>query len=290
MSQAFFDLVYLNDLLTATQGHPDIVIGMIDGPVATSHPALQEADMQHLPTAQTQGVCEVEDSLACVHGTFIAGVLSAHRASDAPGLCPDCRVIVRPIFCEEGADRPACPLVTPTELATAIRETMDAGARIINLSVGSDMAPFETEPSLQAALDTAQQRGVLVVVAAGNQNQLGAVPLFKHPWVIPVVACDANGRMDNSSNLGASIARQGLMAPGVGVTSTAASGDYTTLQGSSMAVPFVTGTLALLWSLHPNVPAGVLRRAILQPTRKRQHLVPPLLHADSSWRTLADWY
>jgi hypothetical protein len=48
-------------------------------------------------------------------------------------------------------------------------------------------------------------RGVLFVAAAGNQGALGSSVITRHPWLIPVVACDRSGRVMAVSNLGASI-------------------------------------------------------------------------------------
>ena len=49
-----------------------------------------------------------------------------------------------------------------------------------------------------------------MVAAAGNQGTLGSSAITRHPWVIPVVACDLRGRPMNESNLGSSIGRRGL--------------------------------------------------------------------------------
>ena len=92
---------------------------------------------------------------------------------------------------------------------------------------------------------------MIVVAAAGNQGALGSSAITRHPWVIPVVACDDRGRPTNESNLGGSIGRRGLSALGAGVTSLAAEGEPLTLGGTSVAAPFVTGAIALLWSDFP---------------------------------------
>src|SRR5438128_7013648 len=94
------------------------------------------------------------------------------------------------------------------------------------------------------ALDHALQRGVLIVVAAGNQGTLGSSVITRHPWVIPVVAYDLRGRPMDQSNLGNSIGRRGLGAPGNAVTSLGAQGPPLTFAGTSAATPFVTGAIA----------------------------------------------
>jgi subtilisin family serine protease len=274
----------LNGLLATTQGSPAIIIGLIDGPVAP-HPDLEAARLQTLLTGSA-AACENIESPACQHGTFIAGILCSKRESLAPGICPGCTVLLRPIFCEVTRTNPNCPEVTPSELKQAIRETVDAGVNIINLSLGLASAALLDYPGLQDTFDYALQKGVLLVAASGNQGSLGPVPLFKHPWVIPVSACDAQGRLEPSSNIGLSIGKRGLMAPGVGVRSTAPGGTYTTTGGTSVAVPFVTGTIALLWSLFPETTASQMRQAILRPGLPRRSVSPPLLNARESWQAL----
>ena len=92
------------------------------------------------------------------------------------------------------------------------------------------------------------RRGAIVVAAAGNQGALGGFAITRHPWVIPVTACDNRGMPISESNLGGSIGRRGLAAPGDAVTSLSAAGQVLTFGGTSVAAPFVTGAIALLWS------------------------------------------
>ena len=231
--------------------------------------------------------CQNTSSSACQHGTFIAGILCGRRGSQAPGICPDCTVLVRPIFCEEMFGELPCPEVTTDELARAIRETVDGGANTINLSLGLANTALIDYPELEAAIAYAMGKGVLLVAAAGNQGNLGPLPLFKHPWTIPVIACDARGQIANGSNLGLSVGRSGLIAPGVNVTSTAPEAGFTTMSGTSAAAPFVTGAIALLQSLFPRQSAAQIRRAILRPGVRRGSVCPPMLDAWERWQFLS---
>ena len=140
---------------------------------------------------------------------------------------------------------------------------------------------------MEEALDQAARRGVIVVAAAGNQGTLGSSAITRHPWVIPVVACDLRGRPMNESNLGSSIGRRGLSAPGDGITSLGAEGQPLTLGGTSVAVPFVTGAIALLWSEFPSATAAQIKLAITQAsTPRRASVVPPLLDAAAAYQIL----
>ena len=103
-----------------------------------------------------------------------------------------------------------------------------SGARVLNLSVAVAQPSPNREQRLEQALHYAAQRGVLVVAAGGNQGTVGGSVITRHPWVIAVAACDAQGRPMAMSNLGSSIGRRGLMAPGEAITSLDAGGGTTT--------------------------------------------------------------
>jgi len=179
------------------------------------------------------------------------------------------------------------PSATPQELAEAIIETIDAGARIINLSAAIAQQSSKGERELEEALDYAARRGVIVVAAAGNQGMVGSSAITRHPWVIPVVACDLRGHPISYSNLGSSIGRRGLSAPGDNVTSLGADGKPLTFGGTSAAAPFVTGAIALLWSESLSATAAEMKLAITQAyAQRRTTVVPPLLDAWAAYQIM----
>jgi subtilisin family serine protease len=281
------DLVKLTALMGRTSGRPEVKIGLIDGPVAIQHPDLAGEQLREIP--RNNGItCKQANSVACLHGTFIAGILSARRSSPAPAISPNCTLLIRPIFTETTSGREHMPSATPQELAAAIIECINAGARVLNLSLALARPSIKEEQALEEALNQAVKRGVIVVAAAGNQGAVGSSAITRHPWVIPVVACDLRGRPMNESNLGGSIGRRGLGAPGEGVTSLGAEGKLLTLGGTSVAAPFVTGALALLWSEFPAASAAQVKLAVIQAsTPRRASVVPPLLDAASAYQTLS---
>jgi len=175
----------------------------------------------------------------------------------------------------------------PVELARAILDCLDAGARVLNVSAAIERPGPGSERALDDALGQAAARGVIVIVAAGNQGTLGSTPLTRHPWVVPVVACDRQGRPTRHSNLGGSIGRRGLGAPGEEITSLGSANGPLTLSGTSAAAPFVTGAVALLWSEFPAASARDVRLALTQPRGgRRSTVVPPLLDAWASYQAL----
>lgn len=271
------DLVGLTPLMNRTSGRPEVIIGLIDGPVAMNHPELAGRHIREIH-GNGSGTCTQSNSMACFHGTFVAGILSAQRSSSAPAICPDCTLLIRPVFTEPAAGDTQMPGATPQELAAAIIECVEAGARCINLSLALAQPSSKGERELEQALDHATRRGVIIVVAAGNQGTLGSTAITRHAGVIPVIACDLNGRPTRESNLGSSIGSRGLAAPGGTITSLGAAGGPLTLGGgTSVATPFVTGAIALLWSTFPNATALQVKFAITQAYAPRRTTVVPLL-------------
>ena len=281
------ELVKLDRLMQLSSGKPEVVIGLIDGPVAVEHSDLAKANVREV--LGMQGTTRsVRSSIACRHGTFVAGILSARRGSAAPAICPECTLLVRPIFSEMAHGNGEMPSASPQALATAIHEVAAAGARVINLSAALLRPTSKGVRTLQQALDSAATKGAIIVAAAGNQASVGSSVITSHPSVIPVIGCDRQGRPTVESNLGNSIGRHGLAAPGENITSLGTDGKLRTFGGTSAAAPFVSGAIALLWSEFPGVNATRIRLAITQPARRRRAIVPPLLNAWEAYEFLSN--
>jgi hypothetical protein len=135
------DLVNLTALMELTSGRPEIIVGLIDGPVVMNHLDIVSENIREIP-GKLSGTCAQASSAACMHGTFIAGILCGKRNSPAPAICPNCTLLVRPIFAETASGNgkkriglvETMPSATPEELAEAIIDCINAGAHVINLS------------------------------------------------------------------------------------------------------------------------------------------------------------
>jgi len=271
--------------MAVTRGQRDVVVGLIDGPVSFDHPELTNANIGEIPGIS--GRCTRTDSVACRHGTFVAGVLATPRSSPAPAICPGCTVLVRPIFAETVGEGELLPRATPQQLAAAISDCVRAGVWVVNLSAATGAPSTRVEWPLHEALDDAANHGVLVVAAAGNQGTLGSSAITRHPWVIPVVGYGSQGRPMALSNLGGSLGKRGLGAAAEDVRSIVPDGGSVTLTGTSFAAAIVTGTIALLWSVFSGASAVEIKNAVLaSPTQRRRGIVPPLLNAWNAYQLL----
>jgi subtilisin family serine protease len=175
------DLVQLPELMRLTFGSTGISVGLIDGPVAINHSDLTGDNIREVPGAAAGG-CARAGSTACLHGTFVAGILCARRSSAAPAICPGCTLLVRPVFAESFSADAELPSAGPGELAAAIVECVNAGARIINLSLALMQSSARDRFALAEALDHAARHGVILVAAAGNQGAVASTIITAHPW------------------------------------------------------------------------------------------------------------
>jgi subtilisin family serine protease len=103
-----------------------------------------------------------------------------------------------------------------------------------------------------------------------------------------VIGCDLEGRPTTESNLGSSIGRWGLAAPRQNVTSLGTNDKPQTSGVTSVAAPFVTGAIALLWSEFPRASAARIKLAVSQfGTGPRRTIAPPLLDAWSAYEAMS---
>jgi subtilisin family serine protease len=110
------------------------------------------------------------------------------------------------------------------------------------MSLGADTI----SPSLDNAVRTLAERGILFAIAAGNEHKdasLFSPARVNHPNVFTVSAIDSLGRFASFSNFGNDVVD--LAAPGVNIVSTFSNGRYARLSGTSMAAPHVAGILVI---------------------------------------------
>lgn len=172
------------------------------------------------------------------HGTSVAA-LAAGAASDAPGVAPAASILSIRVTDASGTS----DLFT---LSSAIVAAVDAGARIINISLGG----HATGAVLDAAIGYASQQGALIVAAAGNDQAAQLAWPAADARVVSVGAVDKAEQQVFFSNSGAQLQ---LTAPGYGVQTAWLNGQRVTVDGTSASAPLVAGALAALISRNPSL-------------------------------------
>lgn len=218
------------------------------------------------------------------HGTHVSGVIAAtmNNSLGTAGVAPQAQIMALRFINEEGKGS--------TEAAIkAIDYAVKNGAHIINASWGGEKDE-EDDTLLKEALQRAEKRGVLFMVAAGNgrvqaggqkaegfDNDSDAKPIvpanYDFPNMVSVSAIDEDLKLASFSNWGKKSCKIG--APGVRVLSTVPGNRYqdtvvdigfikATWDGTSMATPYVAGAAAAIWSQDINQTASVVRERVLE--------------------------
>ncbi len=194
------------------------------------------------------------------HGTHVTGIAAAatDNGQGVAGLGWNAQVVPLKILDDEG-NGSFLPLIE------AIYRATDNGAEVINLSLSTRRSAGDfyctNYPALIEALQDAYHRGVLTVVAAGNDNyDAGKVVPANCPYVLTVGATDSADQRASFSNVGSVI---DVAAPGVSIESTYWPSPYASIGGTSMATPFVSGLAALVRAEYPHYTPDQVAAAIL---------------------------
>ncbi len=193
-----------------------------------------------------------------MHGTHVSGTIAgANNGTGVTGVAYGANIMAVRVLDATGSGSLA-------DVAAGIRYAVDNGAQIISMSLGAT----STSGQMGSALRYAQQHGVLVVAAAGNDG--AAQPDWPARYsasldnVLSIGAYDSSLRHASFSNsVGSSGAAQ-VDAPGVNVYSSLPDGRYGRLSGTSMATPQVAGLAALALSANPHLTAAQLRTLIVE--------------------------
>ena len=278
---------------------PDVIVGVIDTGIQYNHPDLINNIWFNKSEILDNNIDDdgngyVDDIIGWnfadrtnypvpdEHGTHVGGTIGAegNNLIGVSGVTWDVQLMSLDVFGESGTDW--------SYLWEAIYYAVDNKANVINMSLGLDVqGTYEgwaaensyIDSNLKTALKYAIDNGTTVVIAAGNeelsfdQNWLSIPAVYSdlYDGVISVAAVTNTGDLSWYSNYGSQVT---IAAPGgetdfegdpAGIFNTVPMNDYDSLQGTSMASPVVTGSIALMLGENPYLnPAQV--EAILKNT------------------------
>lgn len=172
------------------------------------------------------------------HGTAVASLLSG-GGGGVRGIAPGVDLMSVQVLDADGVG-------DGFSLAGGVVAAVDAGARIINLSLGTG----QDSMVLRSAVDYALSHDVILVASAGNEGAAETLYPARYPEVVGVAAVDAGGEHVGFSNRGAGLS---IAAPGYGLNAAADADGVASFNGTSGATPLVTGAVAALLSQNPGM-------------------------------------
>ena len=217
----------------------NVTVAVIDSGVDTGHP-----DLAGQPGLRRNFVEDVPDAPE-KHGTAVAGIIGARTGNGIgmAGIAPGARVMALRACWETGGQAARCNSIT---LGKALNYALENSARIINLSLAGP-----PDRLLQALLDAALARGIIVIGAADPARPDGGFPA-SYPGVIGVAR--SGERHPQSAAM--------LYAPGTDVPTCMPGARWGMVSGSSYAAAHVAGLAALLAELQPRANGPALRRVL----------------------------
>lgn len=225
-----------------TTGHSDVVVAIIDTGLQINHPEFANNEIINPlnATSDPYGDDYVEDFNG--HGTHVTGIaVNDGQSGEIAGVAWDVGIMpIRVLNYQTGGIMTNYLVEALTSLGDYAENNPEKRV-VANMSLGGRGYSV----ALKEAIDYANQRGVLVVAAAGNQYKRVIGFPASYNSVLSVAASDPYHRKAIFSSEGF---YNSIAAPGDTIYSTYIVSDYDYLSGTSMAAPFVTGAVALLLS------------------------------------------
>ncbi len=208
------------------------------------------------------------------HGTHVAGIIAGLPQGNEPqyGVAYRVAKILTVRAVPNGDER-------DKDVANAIKYAVDNGAKILNMSFGKPVSPGKQH--VWDAFKYAESKGVLLVKAAGNDNEnledhvyyptnykkvTDEKPFINNMIVVGASTNDSTHLRADFSNYNKKLVD--VFAPGDKIYSTVPENKYEYLQGTSMASPVVAGAAAVLLSYMPNLTPAQIIESLVKSVNK----------------------
>ena len=282
------DAIHLKQAWAITKGANDVRVAVVDDGIEAAHPMFKGriVDAYNVYTQNNKL------SLGQGHGTHTAGLAAGSAdfyAKGASGVAPNCKLMPIQVF-----DNGQCPL---SALIAGTMYAIHHGADVVNLSVAPSFKGLnQLSPEQQDQIARRQFKNVeklwarvcalaakkrcILVFAAGNDDILASVPPEnRNVSSIVVAAVDCNLYPTDFTNYGPC---SDISAPGQGILSAYPRGCIKSLDGTSMAAPIVTGTIALMKSIKKDLTVTQARNVLYRTGSDVYGFMPPMVLVDKA--------
>ncbi len=260
------EMVRMREALAIEPGDSGVVVGLVDSGVNGRHPELAHCLRAGFDTVRLN-TADVSDGIELLgdhtdmdmrprdvfvgHGMGCAGIIAGRGRAMPRGLGGACRILpMRALAAAKLPNGKVVGIGAISDLDLALKLAVDLGAKIINLSFGTDdsaVAPNAPRPHADTVA-YAIARGCILIAASGNNGRETRYWPAAFTDVIAIGAVTDAGVPAGFSTRGDHVA---LCAPGHDVLTTGVDG-YQMASGTSFAAPFVSAAAALLVSRSHN--------------------------------------
>jgi serine protease AprX len=264
---------------------PGLVSGnVVDGPDLSFES--QHADVRYLDTFG--------------HGTHMASIIAGRDTAGTPasyaasgqfdGIAPDARIISVKVAAADGA-ADVSQVIAAIDWVAQHAHTDGLNIRVLNLSYGTDSTQSSVLDPLSYAVEQAWRRGIVVVVAAGNDGTTRAALAdpASNPYVLAVGADEPNNTLGVKDDTVPAFAQRGttarhvdVIAPGVHVLGLRVPNSYVDQNnpagrvgtrfirgsGTSQATAVVSGVAALVLQKYPTATPDQVKYLVMTSATK----------------------
>ena len=272
-----------------TKGESNIIVAIVDDGIEINHPMFSGRFYKAYNVFTQNRTL----SAGSGHGTHVAGLAAGsaqYYDSGASGVAPNCKIMPVQVF-----DNSVC---TFSSVASGIMYAIHNGANVVNISIGpafSRMSSMPLEEQKKIAeqyykneervynhiFRVAKEKNVILVFSAGNDDIMTAVlpECRSAASTVNVAAVTPELKASKFTNysMGTNIS-----APGVSIYSSFPSQSFKMMDGTSMAAPIVTGAIALMKSIKPDITVGQAIGVLQKSGQYTDQSIPPMLLIDKA--------
>jgi subtilisin family serine protease len=256
-------IVGAKEALEMEPGDSALIVGLVDSGVSTGHPELRGrlrpglssvampkdrlSDGTEIISGARARLQDVDDDEG--HGTACASIIAAIGVFIPGGLAGVARLLPIRSLCGAwipGRERPTA-IGTLEDINSGLKNAIDLGARVINMSFGTSAADLEKNDPIPHTdvVQYALAHDCVLVAASGNSGKPEEVYPAALQGVIAVGSVDGSRRPSSFTTRGSHVT---LCAPGERVATAGIDGSYTLASGTSFAAPLVASACALILS------------------------------------------
>lgn len=282
------DAIDLKEGWEITQGSPEIVVAVVDDGIDANHDILRGRIVSPYNVFTQDNRLSIGEG----HGTHVAGLSVGDDKNfdeGISGIAPKCKLMPIQVF-----DNGLC---TFSSVTSGIMYAIHNGANVVNVSIGPnfkglDILPIEDQEHIartqfkneeivwKRIINVANENNVIIVFAAGNDNILANIPPENRTnRTLNVAAVDMQIQGTDFTNYGIG---SNISAPGKDIVSSIPNDEYAVFNGTSMAAPIVSGTVALMMSCKPDITVTEALHILQVTGTTISSYMPPMIQVDDA--------